>query len=126
MTAPEGSPTRIALRDALTQAMKDHDSEAAGVYRAAMAAIDNAGAQPLGVDHHAGALEESPVGVGAAEVPRNELSEPEIIEVVRGEQRERELAADALADKNPEAAQQLRAGAALLTRFLGKAGTAER
>ena len=98
--------------------MKQRDRESADVYRTALAAIDNAEAVPLGEQGRAGAIEESPVGVGRADATRRELTAGEMADVVRREAQEREAAAESVAAANPRAAHRLRHGAELLLELL--------
>lgn len=109
---------RAVLRGAITRAMKQRDREAAGVYRTALAAIDNAEAVPPGTHATAGAIEESPVGVGRADATRRMLTDAEMAEVVRGEAQERVAAAESLDGANPDAADRLRREARLLLDLL--------
>lgn len=60
--------------------------------RSALSAIDNAEAVDAGAVK-AGALEESAVGLGAADVPRRDLTEADIERIVRQEIEERRTAA---------------------------------
>ena len=98
--------------------MKQHDREAAAVYRTALAAIDNAEAVPVGEQARAGAVEQSPVGVGRAEATRRELSAQEMTDVVRREAQEHGAAAESLADASPQTAERLRRAARLLLDLL--------
>jgi len=109
---------RAALRVAITRAMKQRDRAAAGVYRTALAAIDNAGAVPIGTQQRAGSIEESPVGVGRADASRRTLTGAEMAEVVRREAQERVAAAESLDGANPDAADRLRREARLLLDLL--------
>jgi uncharacterized protein len=85
---------RARLREALTDALKARDRETANVVRSALAAIGNAEAVEVGVSGaRAGAIEESPVGLGAAEVNRRTLTEEQIAALIRAEIAEREEAA---------------------------------
>lgn len=83
---------RERLRAALKPAMKARDTGAVSALRSALAAIDNAEAVDAG-DVRAGAVEESPVGLGAAEAARRDLTEVEIEAIVRREIDERRSAA---------------------------------
>lgn len=74
---------RTALREAIPAAMRARDREALSAYRIAAAAIDNAEALPT--EASAGAIELSPVGVGAAEAPRRTLTEAEARAIVQAE-----------------------------------------
>lgn len=84
---------RTALRTELVAAMRRKDREAVSACRTTLSALDNAEA----VDHSgragAGAIEQSAVGAGAAEVDRQELSPAEQAGVVRAQIEERRQAA---------------------------------
>jgi uncharacterized protein YqeY len=85
---------RDRLREALTDALKARDRETANVVRSALAAIGNAEAVDVGASGtRAGAIEESPVGLGAAEADRRTLTEEQIAALIRAEIAEREEAA---------------------------------
>ncbi|MFI6867134.1 hypothetical protein [Nocardia sp. NPDC050406] len=88
----ETAPLRDRLRAALPIAMKARDRRAAGALRSALAAIDNAESVDA-VDARAGAIENSAVGLGAAEVARRQLTEADIERIVRTEIEERHTAA---------------------------------
>jgi uncharacterized protein len=83
---------RQRLREALPAAMKARDRVAVAALRSALAAIDNAEAVG-GTPTKGLAIERSPVGVGAAELPRRELTPAQVEEIVRAEMAEREAAA---------------------------------
>lgn len=87
-----GAPLRERLRAALKPAMKARDRSAVSALRSALSAIDNAEAIDTG-DVKAGALEDSAIGLGAAEAPRRHLSDTEIEQIVRHEIEERRTAA---------------------------------
>jgi uncharacterized protein YqeY len=96
VTAVPGIESR--LRDALKQSMRARDKAAVSALRTTLAAIDNAGAVEVadaapaslsGDEHVAG----SRLGVGAAEAERRELSEAELVALVRAEVTEREASA---------------------------------
>jgi uncharacterized protein YqeY len=115
-------PLRQRLRTALTDAMKKRDANAVSALRTALAAIDNA--ESVDTSHAprptpgpiAGAL----TGLGAGEVPRLELTERDIEDIVRTEITAREHAADDYDRLNrPEEAARLRAEAAILRDHLG-------
>lgn len=88
---------RDALRSDLTAAIKARDTAAVSALRTTIAAIENAeaikvtGAGTLqgGSEHVAGAS----AGVGSTDVPRRELSEQEVEEIVRDQIAERMEAA---------------------------------
>lgn len=84
---------RARLRAALPVAMKARDRHAASALRSALAAIDNAEAVDV-APSGAGAVEQSAVGLGAAEVARRELTEADIAGIVRAEIAERRSAAE--------------------------------
>ncbi|MFD3744911.1 hypothetical protein [Nocardia sp. NPDC058633] len=83
---------RERLRAALKPAMKARDLGAVSALRSALAAIDNAEAVDLG-ERRAGAMEDSPVGLGAAEASRRDLTDVDIEAIVRREIDERRVAA---------------------------------
>ncbi|ANZ20876.1 hypothetical protein SNOUR_38240 [Streptomyces noursei ATCC 11455] len=111
---------RLRMRQALPEAMRARDKAAVSALRSTLAALDNAEAVP--VDEAAlrgAALEHAPVGVGATEAARRELSEHGVVAVVRAEAAERlEVAAQLTAPAHAERAAQLRAEAAVLLGFL--------
>lgn len=123
MTEPAAPSVRAALKTAIVSALKERDRAAAALYRSALGAIDNASAIPAGSAHRAGAIESSAVGVGRADVPRRELSERDMVEIVVAEADERRAAAEVLEPARPEAAEQLRAEARLLLALLGGLAT---
>jgi len=106
------------LRSALRVALRERNAIAMSALRPTLAALANATAVesvPLapGADEHvAGGV----AGLGAAEVPRRELTEDEAAAIVRSEIAERTAAADQYG-RSP-AADRLRCEAALLSRFL--------
>lgn len=112
------------MRDALPEAMRARDKAAVSALRGTLAALDNAEAVPVdGAVPRAAALEASPVGAGATEVARRELSEREMLDVVRAEAAERlEAAAHLTAPAHAARADRLRAEAAVLLRFLDGSG----
>jgi uncharacterized protein YqeY len=87
-------PLRQRLRAALPAAMKTGDKAAVAALRSTLSAIDNAEAvQRPGTPDRSLAIEQLPVGVGAAEMARRELTEAEVEKIVRAELAEREAAA---------------------------------
>ncbi|PYC87503.1 hypothetical protein C7C46_04050 [Streptomyces tateyamensis] len=108
------------LRGGLRVAMKQRDRMAVGVLRTALAAVENAGAvDSAAVVVGSSAIEATPVGAGATEVARRELTAAQVVEIVRGEQSEREAAAAALEQVGQlERAELLRAEARLLGEYL--------
>lgn len=113
------------MRDALPEAMRARDKVAVSALRGTLAALDNAGAVPVdGTAHRAAALEESPAGAGATEAARRELSELEVVDIVRAEAAERlQAAAKLTAPAHADRAGRLRAEAAVLLQFLDGEGT---
>ncbi|WDV57008.1 hypothetical protein PV963_37395 [Streptomyces coeruleorubidus] len=88
--------------------------------RATLAALDNAEAVPVDeTAHRITALEASPVGAYATEAVRRELSERDVVDVVRAEAAERLAAAARLTGPaHAGRAARLRAEAAVLLGFL--------
>lgn len=114
---------RVLMRQALPEAMRARDKTAVSALRATLAALDNAEAVPVDETRPAGvALELSPVGVGATEAVRRELSEDDVRDIVRAEAAERlEAAGQLTAPAHADRAARLRAEAAVLLRFLDPA-----
>lgn len=103
--------------------MRDRNRDHVAAYRIALAAIANAEAVAIGSEHHARAIETSAVGVGAAEVPRRELSDDDVHDIVRGEVDELRRAADDIETHAPADAEVKRSQAAALDRLMGPAGS---
>ncbi|MFL6056537.1 MAG: GatB/YqeY domain-containing protein [Actinoallomurus sp.] len=120
-----GAPLRQRLREALRAAMKTGDRTAVAALRSTLAAIDNAEAVDGPASAHGGlAIEQSPVGVGAADVERRVLTEEQVAGIVRAEVAEREAAArDYERAGRPERAERLRSEAAVLSAHLTPADT---
>ena len=109
---------RVTLREALLAARKDRDATRVSVLRSALSAIDNA-ETPDGASVDApesATIAGGVTGLGAAEVPRRELSDAQIRELLRAEVDERLAAAQQV---TADRAATLRAGAAVLTDLLG-------
>lgn len=121
-----GMSVRLRMRQALPEAMRARDKAAVSALRATLAALDNAEAVPVDeAELGDSALEHSPVGAGATERARRELSERGVVDVVRAEAAERvEIAAQLTAPAHADRAARLRAEAAVLLRFLDGPGTA--
>ncbi|MDO0929444.1 hypothetical protein QQY24_30035 [Streptomyces sp. TG1A-8] len=87
--------------------------------------MDNAEAVPVGeAGSHGLAIEQSPVGAGAAEAARREVGEHGVVDIVRAEATERlEAAAQLTAPVHADRVARLRAEAAVLLRFLDGHGT---
>ncbi|MET7650013.1 hypothetical protein [Streptomyces sp. NPDC005486] len=107
--------------------MRARDKAAVSALRTTLAALDNAEAVPVEeAELRGAALEYSPVGAGATEAARRELSESGVVQVVRAEAAERlEVAAQLTALAHADRAARLRAEAAVLLRFLDGPGTAQ-
>ena len=113
---------RRRLREALPVAMKARERVPVAELRSALAAIGNA--EALEVDSPAGAVEASPVGVGAAEVDRRALSDADVVAIVRGEVAARVADARAYeAAGRVDRAELLRAEARVLSAFLPGGGS---
>lgn len=113
-------PVRQRLRDALPPAMKARDRVAVAAIRATLAAIDNA--EAVRTDDGTGsslAVEHLPIGVGATEVARQELTDEDVAAIVRAEVAERESAAAGYERAGqPERAERLRLEARALAPHL--------
>jgi uncharacterized protein len=89
------SSVRERLRAALPAAVKQRDAALVSALRATLAALDNAEAvPPPDGDQGSLALELTPVGVGAREMARRELTDEDVERLVRAEIDERRPAAD--------------------------------
>lgn len=121
--SPPDLPGR--LRNDLTAAMRERDRESVRVLRTVLSAIANAEAQPDLDDSPTSARSSGPIagathGLGAGEVARRQLDASDVRAIVLAERDERLTAAADLADRGaPDAAEALRAEAALLERYLG-------
>ncbi|WP_236652138.1 GatB/YqeY domain-containing protein [Streptacidiphilus neutrinimicus] len=117
-------PLRDRLRDALAVAIKARDRLSTSVLRATLGEIENAEAVPTetasGVTRPGSlAIEQSPVGVGAAEVARRVLTEDDVHAIVRAELAEREAAAGTCRRAGrPEQAERLQEEIEVLAAFL--------
>lgn len=111
------SPLRSRLRTCLLDARRSRDAAAVSVVRSALAALENAEAVPS--DSVAGAIEDSPVGVGAAEAERRTLTDAEELAVLDTEIEALAESERAYAVVAPERAAAARAGIALLDGLRG-------
>ncbi|PRC41301.1 GatB/YqeY [Mycobacterium sp. ITM-2017-0098] len=110
---------RTELRRRLVLARKGRDACSTNALRSALSAIDNA-ETPDGPVPSAGAIADSAVGLGSAEVMRRELADDEVRALIRGEIDERRGAADQFAATgHAERAAALVAEAAVLEGILG-------
>ena len=105
--------------------MRARDKAAVSALRSTLAALDNAEAVPLDEAATGGlALEQSPVGAGATEAVRRELSEHRAVDIVRAEVTERlDAAARLTAPPHADRIARLHAEADVLLRFLDGHGT---
>ena len=109
------------LRAALLDARRARDAVAVRALRTALGAIDAAGAVPAVplAAGGSGSIAGAAAGLGAAEVARREVSEHDVVGIVRAEVAERHDAAVALARAGRlDAAEELRAEAAVLVAHL--------
>src|SRR5262245_15214255 len=115
---------RVRMRQALPEAMRARDKAAVSALRATLAAVDNAEALPVDEAETRGlALEESPVGAGATEQVRRELSECVVAGIVRAEANERlAVAAQLTSPAHADRVARLRAEATVLLRLLDGPG----
>jgi uncharacterized protein YqeY len=121
VSTDQSVPLRQRLRTALPIALKARDRLTVAVLRSTLAALDNAeavaGPAP---DGSSLAIERTPLGAGAAEVPRRVLTEEQVERLVRAEIAEREAAAlDYERAGRTDRAQQLRGEAEVLSAHLG-------
>jgi uncharacterized protein YqeY len=117
-----GSLLHERLRGALPPALKARDRVAVAALRSALAAIDNAQAveappaPPFG-----GVVAGAVTGLGAGEAPRRELSEDDIVAIVRAEVADRlAAAADYERAARFDAAARLTAEAGVLAALLAE------
>jgi hypothetical protein len=112
------------MRAALPAAMKQRDTTTVTALRSALAAIENAEAVP-GAETPAPIIGNSgiaggAVGLGAGDVPRRDLSETQVAEIVRREISDRHQAADLYERAGrDDHARELRDQADVLTGQLG-------
>lgn len=114
------SPLRTRLRTALLEARRARDAETVSTLRTALAALENAEAVPT--EATAGALEDAPLGVGAAEAARRVLSDDDERAVLDAEIASLEEAGRAYACSVPERAFAARRAAERLAALRDGAG----
>lgn len=113
---------RGRMTAALTDAMRARDPVAVTVLRSALSAVANAEAVAIDTMPRAGAAESAPVGAGAADAPRRELTEHDVRAVVLAELAEHDRSAAHLRGAGrPAEAERVAAEAAVLREVL--AGT---
>jgi uncharacterized protein YqeY len=112
---------RRTMQGALLAARKNRDSARVSALRSALSAIDNAETpDDASVDAQLSeTIAGGVTGLGAAEVPRRELSDAEIRSLLRAEVDERLAAARQIDTSHTERAATLRAAAAVLADLLG-------
>ena len=115
------TPTQVRLTDAMKAAMRSRDAVALGALRSVLGVISNAEAVPAEALEVAG---DSPIagaatGVGSAERARRELTDEEVVDIVRAEIADRRAAAAEYRDLGQtEAAVELDAAAEVLESHL--------
>ena len=102
---------------ALLEARRARDAENVSTLRTALAALENAEAVPATA--RAGAIEEAPVGAGAAGAARRELSDADELALLDEEIASLHEAARAFADSAPERATAARRAADVLAGLRG-------
>ena len=107
--------------------MRARDKVALAVLRSTLAAIENAEAVELSAIPVGGlAIEQTPVGAGATEASRRELTEADVERIVRAELAEREAAAQAYDQAGqPAQADRLRTEIRVLSAYLLDPASAE-
>ncbi|MCC9308065.1 GatB/YqeY domain-containing protein [Kitasatospora sp. RB6PN24] len=120
MVNATGSALRERLRAGLTEAMRGRDRATAGVLRVALGVLQNAEAVERDADADRNlAIGRIPVGAGAAEAPRRQLTEAEDIALLAAEVAEREAAAEQYEQAGQSTrAEQLRVEARVLAAYL--------
>ncbi|MFI0901477.1 hypothetical protein [Streptomyces sp. NPDC020983] len=118
------APLAQRLRAALPAAVRARDKATLALLRSTLAAIENAGAVEAPAATGGGpAIEQTPVGAGAAEAARRELTDADVERIVRAELAEREAAAQAYDQAGrPAQAEELRAGARVVAAYLEPGG----
>jgi uncharacterized protein YqeY len=106
------SPLRTRLRAALLEARRARDAETVSTLRTALAALENAEAVPTAA--RAGAIEQAPVGAGAAEAARRVLSDADELALLDEEIASLHEAGRVLASAAPERATAVRRAAGVL------------
>jgi len=118
MALDDAASLRRRLREALPAALKARDRAAVAALRSALAAIENASAVDAGSAPGL-AIEESPVGAGATEVERRQLTDSDVREILLAEIGDRLGAAETYEGAGRhDRAERLRAEADLLVAYL--------
>ncbi|GAA1966482.1 GatB/YqeY domain-containing protein [Kitasatospora viridis] len=121
MTNGTDQGLKARLRAGLTEAIKGRDRAAASVLRVALGVLENAEAVPREADADRNlAIGQIPLGAGAAEAPRREVTGAEQLALLAAEVADREAAAEQYrAAGREDRAERLAAEARLLAGYLG-------
>ena len=120
---PGADGLRGRLRSAVRVAMKQRDEAAVAALRAALGVIDNAEAADLSdaPETEPGLIAGGVAGLGAGEVARRQLSDRELVEMIRAEvKRWESTARECERVRRSDDAARLRAEIAALHPFLGE------
>ena len=107
------SPLRTRLRAALLEARRARDAETVSTLRTALAALENAEAVPTAA--RAGAIEQAPVGAGAAEAARRVLTNADELALLDEEIASLHEAGRAFSSSAPDRAAAVRRAAETLS-----------
>lgn len=119
MSTQGDTTLRERMSAALTTAMRARDRVAVSALRSALARVANAEAVPVDTMPRAGAAQDAPIGAGAADAPRRELSEIDVRKVVEADVAEHERSAQHLLDVGrPDEAALVAAQATVLRSLL--------
>ena len=120
MSGDAAGGLRERMAASLTASMKARDRVAVAALRSALARVSNAEAVHVDTVAAAGALHDAPIGAGAADAPRRELTEADVRGIVEAEVAEHEHAAAHFTDVGrPDDAARVRAEAEVLRALLG-------
>ena len=119
MTGDPPPGLRERMGAALTASMRARDRVAVAALRSALARVSNAEAVHIDTAPRAGALHDAPVGAGAADAPRRELTEADVRALVEDEVAEHDGAAQHLTEVGrPDEAAVVTAQADVLRQLL--------
>jgi uncharacterized protein YqeY len=107
------SSLRTRLRAALLEARRARDAETVSTLRTALAALENAEAVPTAA--RAGAIEQAPVGAGAAEAARRVLTDADELALLDEEIASLHEAGRAFSSSAPDRAAAVRRAAGTLS-----------
>ena len=111
------SPLRTRLRAALLEARRARDAETVSTLRTALAELENAEAVPTAA--RAGAIEQAPVGAGAAEAARRVLTDADELTLLDEEIASLHEAGRAFSSSAPDRAAAVRRAAETLSALRG-------